>query len=68
MVGLYKDPDGKDITFKTTTQKDIPIVHTDTRGNGEMIELRQRVVELENTLLQCVSNDCHSSSNMMVYW
>ena len=61
MVGLYKDPDGKDITLNTTTHKDNSVVHTDARGDGGMRVLRQRVVELENSLLQCVSNDCHTN-------
>ena len=56
MVGLYKDPDGKDITFKTTTQREST---SDTETNSEMRELRRRVIELENSLIKCVSKNCH---------
>ena len=59
MVGLYKDPDGKDITFKTTTQRE-STSDTETKNeNSEMRELRRRVIELENSLIKCVSKNCH---------
>ena len=55
MVGLYKDPDGKDITFKTSTQNDFTSADVN-RNDSEIRELRRRVNELENSLLQCVSD------------
>ena len=65
MVGLYKDPDGKDITFETTTQRDGSSMDTETRGGSEMRELRRRVIELENSLIQHVSTHYQLA---MVYW
>ena len=61
MVGLYKDPDGKDITFKTTTQRENSMTENNASEN-EMKELRRRVVELENSLIQCVSKGFHGYS------
>ena len=63
MVGLYKDPDGKDITFKTTTQRESTSDTENRNDNSEMRELRRRVIELENSLIKCVSKGCHGYSN-----
>ena len=60
MVGLYKDPDGNDITFMTSTQNDYASADVN-RNDGEIRELRRRINELENSLLQCVS-DRYSAS------
>ena len=42
MVGLYKDPEGNDITTFAAQVTE--------QSNGEVVELRRRISELENTL------------------
>ena len=55
-MGLYKDPDGKNITtFKSNTEKDNATVDKSTSGS-EMKDLRRKVVELETSLKQYVRN------------
>ena len=55
IVGLYKDPDWKNITtFKTSTEKDNETVDNKTTSGSEMKELQRRVVELETSLKQYV--------------
>ena len=54
IVGLYKDPDGKNIaTFVSNTEKDGATVDKSTSGS-EVKELRRKVVELETSLKQYV--------------
>ena len=55
MVGLYKDPDGKNIVLKTTAtteeKESKPISQSDT----EIKILQMRITELEKSLRQHVS-------------
>ena len=54
IVGLYKDPDGKNITtFKPNSEKDSATVDKSTSGS-EVKELQRKVVELETSLKQYV--------------
>ena len=55
MVGLYKDPEGKDISFKTTTQNENSYSDDKNKSDSEIKELRRKVNELENSLIQYVS-------------
>ena len=57
MVGLYKDPNGESITttFVTSTQKENSDVGQNADGENVIRKLRQRVIELENTLQQVSS-------------
>ena len=52
MVGLYKDPDGKEITLKTTISSDAVVEGCE---KNEMRHLKRRVTELELSLTQYVS-------------
>ena len=52
IVGLYKDPGGKNIT--TFTEKDNATVDNNTTSGSDMKELKRRVVELETSLKQYV--------------
>ena len=52
MVGLYKDPDGKKITLKTTLSADSV---TESFEKKQMKHLKRRVTELEISLTQYVS-------------
>ena len=51
-MGLYKDPDGKNIT--TFTERDNATVDNNTTSGSNMKELKRRVVELETSLKQYV--------------
>ena len=58
MVGLYKDPDGKNIVLNTTTLTEEKESKTTSQSNGgdiEMNKLKRRISELENSLRQRVS-------------
>ena len=55
-MGLYKDPDGKNITFKTTTLGDnLSVNDNATVKSSEMTALKKRVIYLETCLKQYVS-------------
>ena len=64
MVGLYKDPDGKEITFKTTLSADSI---TESFEKKQMKHLKRRVTELELSLTHYVNiinyGYCHGYSN-----
>ena len=51
-MGLYKDPEGKNIT--TFTEKDSATVDNNTTSGSGMKELQRRVIELETSLKQYV--------------
>ena len=51
-MGLYKDPDGRNIT--TFTEKDNATIDNNTTSGSGMKQLQQRVVELETSLKQYV--------------
>ena len=54
-MGLYNDPDGKNINLNTTTEKDHSTVDNNISSNGnEVKELQRRVIELEKSLKQYV--------------
>ena len=58
MVGLYKDPDGKNIVLNTTTltvEKESKTTSQSNGGDIEMNKLKMRITELENSLRQRVS-------------
>ena len=52
IVGLYKDPDGKNIT--TFTEKEVTTIDNKAASGNEMKELQRKVVELETSLKQYV--------------
>lgn len=56
MVGLYKDPDGKNITFNVTTGGDkSKATSQSSGGDTEVRRLQMKVTELEYSLRQRVS-------------
>lgn len=56
MVGLYKDPDGKNITFNATIgeEKSISTCQS-SEGDMEVKRLQLKITELEYSLRQRVS-------------
>lgn len=55
MVGLYKDPDGKNIVLKTTASTEEKASKPISQNDSEIKMLQMRIAELENSLRQHVS-------------